>query len=100
MRFPVWAVVIALAGCKRDHPCEKFADLVSRCTGERMNGSVYEEVELRCRMSRRDKLLDGYNECAAATTCEALDACFAKHQCSFIVTGPDDPKPQLTCAPP
>lgn len=39
-----------------------------------------------------------YSVCANATTRTELDACFEKHKCMFVLTGPEDRTPQFMCS--
>jgi hypothetical protein len=94
-------LVIVLAACKRDHPCEKFADLAEGCFKE-MPGSTFEEIEMICRIDERDRATSdshftGARDCMSATTCGELTACFERKKCRFVLTGPDDRTPQFMC---
>ena len=119
--------VLALAACggggdssdhgrrfaRIDDPlCDRMFELVDQCGFWRgLPTAAADKAREMCAVMRRDLARPGVDrrndvwatavdDCAHATTCDALKTCMTHNNCVFVLKSPTDREPEFMCSPP
>lgn len=94
--------IVVVAGCKTatEKQCDELFTRFESCSGKTMTDAMDSAAHAKCYISLGQELQPGdttsfaavekaaFRDCAATPSCDALTACFTKHECRWLYASP------------